>query len=519
MSQDNKYNNNLFKTERDDLGHMLSSAPDGFDKMEETLLNQFLEETNPDHPLNPLSTDYNTENLGINNDILFSPSSDSNNSPQLVQTPTFIVENHDQSHLNVNKNVKSLTINSDIRAPTLAPATQYLSPRSAHSTDNQNSYSSDVDSDFNNISTALSPSVSASSYLSDNDDLLSVYSNNSFASSSNLLPVNSHGYKHVANLSDLDQILGDSITLLDNDFDFATMTTLQNDKVNPVSNNTPPMISVQEFKEQSTSTTNHDINTNKELLQMGSELILKFENMKNPNLLNASAIHEEMLTGRKVRRKSISRQNSTSSRSRSRSRRKSSSTMSQDEKARSISANRAKLLEMADLAIDDDDDNQNAISNDEMDIYVKLEEENNEIPPNLDIRKTNSKKNPQLYTCEVCDKKFTRPYNLKSHLRTHTNERPFACTICGKAFARQHDRKRHEDLHSGKKRYACGGKLKSGIPWGCGKKFARSDALGRHFKTDCGRKCIAPLYEEAAQEKAFNENNTTETDTLANLNG
>ncbi|ODQ59079.1 hypothetical protein WICANDRAFT_23873, partial [Wickerhamomyces anomalus NRRL Y-366-8] len=60
-------------------------------------------------------------------------------------------------------------------------------------------------------------------------------------------------------------------------------------------------------------------------------------------------------------------------------------------------------------------------------------------------------------------------------------ERPFVCTVCGKAFARQHDRKRHEDLHSGKKRYECRGVLADGVTqWGCGKKFARTDALGRH---------------------------------------
>jgi hypothetical protein len=110
-------------------------------------------------------------------------------------------------------------------------------------------------------------------------------------------------------------------------------------------------------------------------------------------------------------------------------------------------------------------------------------------------------KHPATFQCNLCPKRFTRAYNLRSHLRTHTDERPFVCTVCGKAFARQHDRKRHEGLHSGEKKFVCKGSLQSGASWGCGRRFARADALGRHFRSEAGRVCIKPLLDEEAAER------------------
>ena len=110
-------------------------------------------------------------------------------------------------------------------------------------------------------------------------------------------------------------------------------------------------------------------------------------------------------------------------------------------------------------------------------------------------------KHPATFQCTLCPKRFTRAYNLRSHLRTHTDERPFVCTVCGKAFARQHDRKRHEGLHSGEKKFVCRGELGTGGAWGCGRRFARADALGRHFRSEAGRVCIKPLLDEEAMER------------------
>ncbi|KAM5451251.1 hypothetical protein MaudCBS49596_003957 [Microsporum audouinii] len=77
------------------------------------------------------------------------------------------------------------------------------------------------------------------------------------------------------------------------------------------------------------------------------------------------------------------------------------------------------------------------------------------------------------HRCPYCATEFTRHHNLKSHLLTHSQEKPYVCQTCQSRFRRLHDLKRHTKLHTGERPHIC---LK------CGRRFARGDALARHNK-------------------------------------
>ena len=94
------------------------------------------------------------------------------------------------------------------------------------------------------------------------------------------------------------------------------------------------------------------------------------------------------------------------------------------------------------------------------------------------------RKQEATFACPVvgCGSTFTRGFNLKGHMRSHYELKPYKCHWpgCDKGFARQHDCKRHEQLHSNYRPFECEG---------CGKNFARMDALNRHLRSEAGAEC------------------------------
>ncbi|KAI9726244.1 MAG: hypothetical protein M1834_009073 [Cirrosporium novae-zelandiae] len=53
------------------------------------------------------------------------------------------------------------------------------------------------------------------------------------------------------------------------------------------------------------------------------------------------------------------------------------------------------------------------------------------------------------HKCKVCEKRFTRPSSLQTHIYSHTGEKPFACDVegCGRHFSVVSNLRRHKKVH------------------------------------------------------------------------
>uniref|UniRef100_A0A1A7WFY1 Transcription factor E4F1 n=1 Tax=Iconisemion striatum TaxID=60296 RepID=A0A1A7WFY1_9TELE len=98
------------------------------------------------------------------------------------------------------------------------------------------------------------------------------------------------------------------------------------------------------------------------------------------------------------------------------------------------------------------------------------------------------------YICPICQKTFKTANILRTHVKTHSDQKNFSCELCGTSFRTKGSLIRHNRRHTDERPYRC---------TQCGQSFRESGALTRHLKalTPCTEKIRFFQYKEILVSK------------------
>ncbi|KAJ8724622.1 hypothetical protein PYW08_016096 [Mythimna loreyi] len=99
-------------------------------------------------------------------------------------------------------------------------------------------------------------------------------------------------------------------------------------------------------------------------------------------------------------------------------------------------------------------------------------------------RWTHASRSAKPYKCGLCKGAFIRQSEYVSHMNAHKSVRPYTCNYCGCQFIRKYNCQRHVREHEMAKKYVC--KVAE-----CGKSFHRSYYLSEHMKVHSGARPFA----------------------------
>ncbi|KAM9745547.1 transcription factor E4F1 [Menidia menidia] len=98
------------------------------------------------------------------------------------------------------------------------------------------------------------------------------------------------------------------------------------------------------------------------------------------------------------------------------------------------------------------------------------------------------------YICHLCEKTFKTTNILRTHMKTHSDQKNFSCDLCGTSFRTKGSLIRHNRRHTDERPYRC---------TLCGQSFRESGALTRHLKalTPCTERIRFVQYKEILVSK------------------